>query len=102
MPPCRARSPKSAGGARQAGRTDPIDVGTICEWCYVGEPTWDVGRGGITGPPERIAESLSEFAAMGVNHLQVRFKVRSCPELLDQMEAFGAGVAPLIEPPSGP
>jgi probable F420-dependent oxidoreductase len=81
----------------QAGITEPIDLGTTCEFCYVGQPDWDVGRGVITGEPERIAESLSEFTAMGVNHLQVRFKVRSCDELLDQMEAFAIGVGPLLK-----
>jgi hypothetical protein len=34
---------------------------------------------------------------MGVNHLQVRFRNRSLEELLDQLDAFGAEVAPLLE-----
>ena len=34
---------------------------------------------------------------MGVNHLQVRFRNRSLQELLDQMDAFGAEVAPLLD-----
>jgi probable F420-dependent oxidoreductase len=80
-----------------AGIAEPIDIGTISETCYVGLPGWDVGGGVIAGPPERLAESLNEFAAMGVNQVQVRFKVRSCDELLDQMEAFGSGVAPLLK-----
>jgi probable F420-dependent oxidoreductase len=80
----------------EAAIAEPIDLGTNCEWCYVGEPTWDVGRGVICGSPERIAESLSEFVDMGVNHLQVRFKSRTCTELLDQMEAFGTGISPLL------
>jgi len=51
----------------------------------------------ITGDANRIAESFNEFGAMGVNQLQVRFKARSCDELLDQMEAFGSEVAPLLK-----
>jgi hypothetical protein len=35
---------------------------------------------------------------MGVSHLQVRFRNRSLAELLDQMDAFHADVAPLLNP----
>ncbi len=75
---------------------DPIELGTITEFLYVGEPGWDVGPGVLTGSPERLAESLGELTAMGVSHLQVRFKARSCGELEDQMRAFGADVGPLL------
>jgi hypothetical protein len=64
---------------------------------YVGQPTWDVGKATLTGDPAGIAESLNEYAAMGVNHLQVRFKARSLDEQLDQMEAFGTAVGPLLK-----
>jgi hypothetical protein len=33
---------------------------------------------------------------MGASHVQVRFKARSCSELLDQIRAFGDDVAPLL------
>ena len=81
---------------KRAGREDGIDIGTVCEFLYLGTPDWDVGRGVITGKSEEIADSLREFGAMGVNHLQVRFKSRSLQELLDQMDGFGADVAPLL------
>ncbi|GAC1314341.1 MAG: hypothetical protein NVSMB12_07450 [Acidimicrobiales bacterium] len=84
-----------AGGA-------PIDIGVNCEFCYVGDPGWDVGKGVIAGTPEMIAESLNEYTAMGVNQLQVRFKARDCAEVCDQITAFGAAVAPLLSPPPGP
>ncbi|MER3452222.1 MAG: LLM class F420-dependent oxidoreductase [Acidimicrobiia bacterium] len=76
--------------------TAPFDLGTVCEPVYVGEPTWDVGRRVISGSPERLAASLREFVVMGVNQLQVRFAARSCDELVDQISAFGAEVAPLV------
>ena len=57
-------------------------------------PGWDVGETTLSGPPEMIAERLNEFGAMGVSHLQVRFRNRSLQELLDQMDAFHTGVAP--------
>jgi hypothetical protein len=33
---------------------------------------------------------------MGVNHVQIRFKASSLDELLDQMDRFGAEVAPTL------
>ena len=73
---------------------EPIDLGTITEFLYVGEPGWDVGDQTLSGSPERIVESLNEFGAMGVSHLQVRFRNRSLAELLDQLDAFHRDVAP--------
>lgn len=80
----------------KARNGEPIDIGTITEFLYVGEPSWEMGRGVTSGPPARLAESLREFGAMGVTNLQVRFKARSCGELEDQMAAFGTDVAPLL------
>ncbi len=79
-----------------AGIEDPITIGTIVEPMYVGEPDWDTGKWTITGKAEALAESLREFRAMGVHQLQVRFRSRSRSELTDQMVAFGAEVAPLL------
>ena len=73
---------------------DPIDLGTITEFLYVGDPGWDVGDQTLSGDPAMLAERLNEFGAMGVSHLQVRFRNRSLEELLDQMDAFARDVAP--------
>ncbi|MBM3673955.1 MAG: TIGR03619 family F420-dependent LLM class oxidoreductase [Actinobacteria bacterium] len=73
-----------------------IEVGVITEHVYVGEPGWDVPRYALTGSAERIAESLNEYGAMGVSHLQLRFASRSIDELCDQMTAFGDEVGPLL------
>jgi probable F420-dependent oxidoreductase len=70
------------------------EIGVITEAMYVGEPDWEVARGTITGPPEKLAESMNEYGAMGVCHLQVRFQSRSIDELCDQIERFGAEVGP--------
>jgi hypothetical protein len=75
---------------------DPIDLGAVTEFLYVGKPTWRVGEQCISGSPRRLADALREFGEMGVRHLQVRFRSRSLAELLDQMEAFGEQVAPLL------
>lgn len=80
-----------------AGRGDEyIDIGAITGVYYVGEPDWDVGPWTTTGPAEKIAEQIRSFAELGVNHAQIRFRNRSVDELLDQMDAFGADVAPLL------
>jgi alkanesulfonate monooxygenase SsuD/methylene tetrahydromethanopterin reductase-like flavin-dependent oxidoreductase (luciferase family) len=70
------------------------EIGVITEAMYIGEPEWEVARGTITGPPEKLAESMNEYGAMGVSHLQVRFQSRSIGELCDQIERFGAEVGP--------
>ncbi|MFJ4532152.1 LLM class F420-dependent oxidoreductase [Streptomyces nigrescens] len=79
-----------------AGIEEPVVIGTIAEPLYVGEPGWAVGRRTLSGAPERIADSLREYRAMGVQQIQVRFRSRSREELTDQMLAFGAEVAPLL------
>jgi hypothetical protein len=78
---------------------EPIDIGVITEVLYVGDPGWDVGVRTISGSPEVLAERLSEYAGMGVSHVQVRFRNRSLQELLDQMDAFASDVAPLLRGP---
>jgi probable F420-dependent oxidoreductase len=74
------------------------DIGAITDWLYVGEPAWDVGRPCVSGPPEKVAEALRAWRAVGVNHLQVRFPSRDVQELVDQVERFGAEVGPLLGP----
>ena len=78
----------------QAAVQGPFVIGAITEPLYVGEPGWDVGRRTLTGAPEALAESLRAYRAMGVDQIQVRFRSRSRSELIDQIIAFGAEVAP--------
>jgi alkanesulfonate monooxygenase SsuD/methylene tetrahydromethanopterin reductase-like flavin-dependent oxidoreductase (luciferase family) len=83
--------------ARAGLADEPIDLGTISEFLYVGDPGWDVGDQTLAGDPEHLAERLNEFGKMGVSHLQIRFRNRSLQELLDQMEAFHTDVAPHLQ-----
>jgi len=76
---------------------EPIDLGTITEFLYVGEPGWDVGDHTLSGSPERMVDALNEFGAMGVSHLQIRFRNRTLAELLDQIDAFHRDVAPHLQ-----
>ena len=77
---------------------DPIDIGTIAEPCHV---DLGGGRDGLSdytmvASPERIADSLRELVAMGVNHLQIPLRARSAQEFAEQTEAFGNLVGPLL------
>ncbi|MEV4786520.1 TIGR03619 family F420-dependent LLM class oxidoreductase [Streptomyces tuirus] len=78
----------------RAGVEDQFTVGAIVEPLYVGTPRWEVGRRTLTGGPRELAESLRAYRAMGVHQVQVRFRSRSRGELIDQIAAFGAEVAP--------
>ncbi|MEU8892254.1 LLM class F420-dependent oxidoreductase [Streptomyces sp. NPDC048442] len=80
----------------EAGNSGPIEIGAIAEPLYVGEAGWDVGRRTLSGKPDAIAESLRAYRAMGVHQIQVRFRSRGVAELTDQMAAFAADVAPLL------
>jgi probable F420-dependent oxidoreductase len=74
----------------------PIDIGALAGVLHVGTPTRELPPGTITGSPRAIADNLNELAALGVSHVQLRFPSRSVDELVDQMTAFGAEVAPLL------
>ncbi|MFJ8827958.1 LLM class F420-dependent oxidoreductase [Streptomyces sp. NPDC102467] len=80
----------------EAGIEAPLTVGAITEPLYVGAPAWDVGRRTVSGDPAAIAESLRAYAAMGVHQIQVRFRSRGRAELVDQIAAFAADVAPQL------
>lgn len=96
----RAKLPEQITALRshrdKAGRTDPIVIGANCEFLYVGDPGWDVGKHALTGAAEGIASSLRGYGDLGVDQLQIRFRSRSADELCDQLAAFGAEVAPLL------
>ena len=77
---------------------EPMMIGHITPLIYVGTASWDLPAGTITGSPERVAQQIDAATPKGVNQLQVRFSSRSCQEQCDQIEAFGAHVAPLLPP----
>ena len=85
---------------RELNRQQPVDIGAMSESIFIGQPTWDLGDGflgdNLTGSGEQIAESLREFVQMGASHVMLRFKARSCTELIDQIGKFGTEVAPLL------
>jgi probable F420-dependent oxidoreductase len=74
----------------------PIEIGMNAPWMYVGTPTFEVPPNTRTGSGEGLAAPLREMKAMGINHCGVRFRSRSCDELVEQINAFGSRVAPLL------
>lgn len=80
----------------EAGRTGPFAVGGLAFGLYVGEPDWPLAPHNISGSPDRLAHILASWTDAGVTHLQVKFRSRSSAELTEQVERFGAEVAPLL------
>ena len=74
----------------------PIEIGMNSPWLYVGKPTFDVGANARTGSAEEIATIFRTMKELGVSHTGVRFRSRSCDELVDQIHAFGSDVAPFL------
>lgn len=74
----------------------PIEIGGMALDAYVGSPAHRVDARVVTGEPERMAEALHAARGAGISHLGVRFHVRESAELLDQIDAFADGVAPLL------
>lgn len=76
----------------------PMDIGGLTGFVHVGEPpaALEVAPDTISGSPERIAEHLRRYAQAGVGQVQVRFPSRHVNEMIDQITAFGAEVAPLV------
>jgi probable F420-dependent oxidoreductase len=81
---------------RSRATTEPIDVGAIAPFLYVGEPTWDTGTHTLHGSTRRLADYLADYAQMGVGQVQVRFRSRNVDELCDQIRAFATDVVPLV------
>jgi probable F420-dependent oxidoreductase len=82
--------------ARTRGEGTPIEIGVNAPWLYIGTPRFDVGPGTRTGSPSELADVLRDIERLGVRHCGVRFRCRSCDELIEQIEAFGHDVAPLV------
>lgn len=79
---------------------EPLDVGAASGWLYLGRPGFDVGPGVKAGSADELAEWVNELGRLGANHVQVRFKTRSCDELVEQIRRFGGDVMPLLGAPN--
>jgi probable F420-dependent oxidoreductase len=84
-----------------AGRDGEFTIGAIAPFLYIGEPDWNTGKGCLAGASDRLAGYLDDYARMGVDQVQVRFRSRTCDELCDQIRAFAVEVAPLLDDDKG-
>lgn len=75
---------------------EPLEIGMNSPFLYIGTPSFEVPEGTLTGTAEAIAARLRPHADLGIHHLGVRFRSRSCAELVEQITGFGAEVAPLL------
>ena len=87
--------------AAKSGRENAeFDFGYMPPSIYVGSPPEDLppSLGGwlLSGSPDQIAEELNSVKELGVRVLHLRFASRSLEEYLDQLDAFGAQVTPLL------
>ncbi len=84
---------------RQYREDAPLDIGGLADALYVGTPPsgLTLPPGTVAGSPDRLAGYLRTFAEAGVGQVQVRFPSRSADELCEQIAAFGAEVAPLVD-----
>jgi hypothetical protein len=81
--------------ARSRGEA-AIEIGMNSPWLYVGKPAFDLGPNARSGSGEELAAILRDVKALGVQHCGVRFRSRSCDELVEQIEAFATEVGPLV------
>jgi probable F420-dependent oxidoreductase len=86
------RERREANGRAQL----PFAIGGNSGVLYVGSPWFEPGPAHLAGAPDAIAERLRKAKTVGIDQLQLRFHTRSADELCDQIDAFGAEVAPLL------
>lgn len=80
----------------EAGLPEAFDIGVTGGPVFVGEPDFEVEEFTIRGSAEQIAERLRKFPARGINQIQLRFLGVDASQVCDQIEQFGAEVAPLL------
>jgi probable F420-dependent oxidoreductase len=85
----------------EEGLPEAFDLGVTAGPVYLGEPDFPIEEYAVTGSADRIAAHLLRFPPKGINQLQVGFRGRDAAETADQLERFGAEVAPLLRDASG-
>lgn len=83
--------------AAAAGRDGiAFDIGIMPPWMYIGDAPEDIGPHQLSGPPDKIAAELRRERDLGANAFHLKFRGRTLDEYLDQIEAFGEAVIPLV------
>lgn len=79
-----------------AGLPAQFDFGVLVGPIHIGERREAMDPHTLFGTPEEIADSLAKLPRRGMNQLQLRFMGDSAAECAEQIERFGAEVAPLL------
>ena len=82
----------------EAGMPEAFDMGVNCEPLHLGARRDGMPEWTLAGPPDEVAARLRRYVDLGINQLQVRFVTDSAQEYCEQLERFGAEVAPLLQP----
>jgi probable F420-dependent oxidoreductase len=82
---------------RRTRGDEPIEIGMNAPFLYVGRPGFELGPADRCGRGQELAEIFRRIKALGASHCGVRFRSRSCAELIEQIEAFASEVAPHVE-----
>lgn len=85
----------------EAGLPEAFDIGVNAGPIFIGDPG---GTGQdlqmpdytMTGTPEELAERIRRLTARGINQLQFQFQGVDAAHMCDQIERFGAELAPLL------
>jgi probable F420-dependent oxidoreductase len=72
--------------------TANAELQSISQSISVDEPT----ALGNDGTPESVAAEIADFAQAGFTELAINFAGESAPEIMDQLDWFGAEVMPLV------
>ncbi|MGB6056856.1 MAG: TIGR03619 family F420-dependent LLM class oxidoreductase [Microthrixaceae bacterium] len=81
----------------EAGLSERFDFGITGGPVFVGTPNIEVGEYTLTGTAEQIADRLRRYSAKGINQIQLQFLGIDASQTCDQIEQFGAEVAPLLQ-----
>ncbi len=89
---------------RQLRDGAPIAIGALAGTFHVGQASWDLPKGTVSGPPDKIAEDLAELVELGVSHLQLRFPVAPWTSCATRWRPSASRSAPPrhLIPPSPP
>ena len=81
-----------------ADMPEAFDLGVNCDPVHLGRRTDDMSKWTLTGSADEVAERLRRYVALGINQLQLRFIAHSAEGYAEQLEQFGAEVAPQLQP----
>ena len=81
------------GGCARRPAGGPFAIGGGVN-LYVGDPSFDVPRWTVTGEPARIAHTVRDLVALGVNHVAVRIPSRAAARSTSTRSAPSAATWP--------